>query len=429
MGERARAIPLATLVCIVVALVALRLRERARTIPESARRRDASVGAEAGAPSIARAIVRAAEAGATPPDEDAGQPDAGPSAGPRMIHGDPRHTGRSNAVGPARANLRWTSRIGAPIEAQVVVSPDERTLYVAALDGSLTALDADSGAKGWTIPLGDRAYSTPCVAPNGTIYVGSDAKRFYAVSPKGTLAWKLETNGEADTGAVLTGERVVFAAGPSVFSVRSGGDVAWRFDAKKKVFTAPAVGAGGAIVFGSQDHHVYALSPAGALSWSVDLGADVDGGPAIGDDDSITVGTDAGEVVRLSSAGDVLWRAQVGGYVRGTLSLARNGDALAGVYGPTPRVVRVGGDGRLSGSFAVQGTGGRELGVQGGPLEDADGALFFGAQDDVVHALGPDGAWQWSFTTGGDVDAPLTLLSNGALVAPSDDGNVYLFGP
>ena len=141
------------------------------------------------------------------------------------------------------------------------------------------------------------------------------------------------------------------------------------------------------------------------------------------------VGTDAGEVVRLSRAGDVVWRVQVGGYVRGTLSIARNGDALAGVYGPTPRVVRIAPDGALTGSFGVQGTGARELGVHGGPLEDASGALFFGAQDDDVYALGPGDMWEWSYRTGGDVDAPVTLLSNGALVAGSDDGEVYFFGP
>ena len=99
------------------------------------------------------------------------------------------------------------------------------------------------------------------------------------------------------------------------------------------------------------------------------------------------------------------------------------------MYGPTPRVVRVAPDGTVTGAVSVHGTGSREFGVHGGPLEDASGALFFGAQDDEVHALGPDGAWQWELTTGGDVDAPLTLLSNGALVAASDDGNVYLLTP
>ena len=67
--------------------------------------------------------------------------------------------------------------------------------------------------------------------------------------------------------------------------------------------------------------------------------------------------------------------------------------------------------------------------MHGGPVEDPSGALFFGAQDDEVHAVGPDGVWQWSYTTGGDVDAPVTVLSTGALVVASDDGNVYRFDP
>ena len=121
-----------------------------------------------------------------------------------MLHGDVRHTGRAAAIGPSAAKLAWTSRIGAPIEAGIVASPDERTLYVASLDGALTALAASDGARLWSVPLGERAYSTPCVAPDGTIYVGSDARRFYAVTPAGAIAWKLETSGEADTGAAIT---------------------------------------------------------------------------------------------------------------------------------------------------------------------------------------------------------------------------------
>jgi outer membrane protein assembly factor BamB len=443
MTERARAVPLATLVCIVVALAAVRLREKSTARPSVFLAPAMGRRADAASPFVARAVVPSSPAGqeaiadgSVPALADAAI-DAGGSVW-HLVHGDPRHTGRASAAGPTRLKLAWTTRIGAnrdggasasSVEAQVTPSPDERTLYVASLDGSLTALDAATGAEAWTLALGGRSYATPCVSPAGMIYVGSDAKRFYAVTPKGTVAWKLETSGEADTGAAPAGDLVVFAAGASVFAVRAGGDVAWRFDAKKKVFTAPAVGPNGVLVFGSQDHRVYALSPAGALTWSTDVGADVDGAPAIGDDGAVTVGTDAGEVVRLSATGEVMWRSQVGGYVRGTLSLGRNGDALAGVYGPTPRVVRIGSDGRVSASFAVQGTGSREQGVHGAPLEDATGALFFGAQDDAVHALGPDGAWEWSFVTQGDVDAPLTLLSNGALVAASDDGNVYLFRP
>jgi outer membrane protein assembly factor BamB len=109
------------------------------------------------------------------------------------------------------------------------------------------------------------------------------------------------------------------------------------------------------------------------------------------------------------------------------LAVARDGDVLAGVYGPTPRQVRLAAaDGAERGSASVQGTGAREFGVHGGATEDEAGVLLFGAQDDAVYAIDPSGDFLWRFTTGGDVDAPPTLLGGGEVVVASDDGKVYL---
>lgn len=348
-----------------------------------------------------------------------------------MLHGDVHHTHRAPGLGPDKPKVVWKVDVGGPVEAQVTTSPDARTLYVASLGGTLTALARSGGAVAWKLALGDRAYATPAVAPDGTIYAGSDAKRLFAVTPAGTVKWKLETEGDCDTSPLVTSKgNVVVAAGRTLFDVRPGGDVAWRFQAKAKIFTSPALTDEGLVVFGAQDHRAYAIVEAtGKLAWSTDLGADVDGSPAIGDDGAVFFGNDGGAVVRLAPAsGDVVWRAELGGFVRGALSIGRDGDVLAGVYGPLPRQVRVAAaTGRVLGAFSVQGTGAREFGVHGGALEDDAGTLYFGAQDDAVYAIARDGAVRWRFATGGDVDAPLTLLDD-ALVVPSDDGTVYLLG-
>jgi outer membrane protein assembly factor BamB len=346
-----------------------------------------------------------------------------------MLHGDAHHTHRAHGHVPRQPRVSWTYAAGGAVEAQIVTSPDEQTLYVASLDGTLAALDR-SGARRWSVPLGDRAYATPCVADDGTIYVGSDADRFFAIAPDGHVKWRLETKDDCDTSAVMAKDgTVVVAAGKDVVSVRAGGDVAWRFSAKRKVFGSPAMTDEGTIVVASQDDHVYALGPHGAVVWALDVGSDVDGAPVVLDDGSIAVGTDAGEVVTISSSGVLLARRSLGGFVRGPLSAARNGDVLAGAYGPSPREARIAPDGRI-GSFAVAGPGSREFGVHGGALEDDDGALVFGAQDDALYVVDPTGALRWRFVTGGDVDAPATLLSDGSLVVGSDDGKVYLFaGP
>jgi outer membrane protein assembly factor BamB len=342
-----------------------------------------------------------------------------------MLHEDSRHTHRARGRAPSHPDLAWKIATDGPIEGQAAASPDEEQVYVSTLGGSLWAISR-RGERVFTAPLGGRAYGSPLVAEDGTVYVGSDAGAFFALSPAGHVKWKLETKGEADTGAVfLPDGNVVFAAGSEVFGVRPSGDVAWRFAAKGKIFAAPAVTDAGLVIFGSQDDHAYALTAAGLLAWAADLGGDVDGAPALGDDGGIFVGCDTGEVVRLGARGEIVWRTAVGGFVRGTLSVARNGDVLAGVYGPTPRQVRLTPDGALRGAFGVQGTGAAEFGVHGGALEDDAGTLVFGAQDDRVYAVGADGGLRWDFRTEADVDAPVTLLSDGTLLLGSDDGSLY----
>jgi outer membrane protein assembly factor BamB len=361
----------------------------------------------------------------------AGPPPAVEAArGARTLHGDARHTHRAAGHAPLELpKVAWTRDVGGPVESQVVTSPDEQTLYATSLGGSLTAIARADGSVKWTHALGDRAYGTPSVADDGTIYAGSDGKKVVALSPEGKVRWTLDVDDEADTGSAIAPDgTLVFAAGHRVYGVSPQGWVVFRFAAKRKVFTAPAVDAQGRVFFGSQDHHAYALAPRGGALWSTDLGADVDGAPVIGDDGAVTFGTDGDEIVHLEAeSGRVLWRRPVSGFVRGTLSVARSGDVLAGVYGPAPRAVRVrASDGVIVGDFPVQGTGAREFGVHGGALEDDAGTLVFGAQDDSVVAIDASGRLRWRFTTGGDVDGPVTLLTGGDLVVGSDDGKVVL---
>jgi outer membrane protein assembly factor BamB len=410
-----RAAPLALLVSIgVVATVA----KLTRGHPH--------VTADAGAPS-----TESPEAGRR--DDSIAQPAASGAAVAlpiRMQHGDRKRTARYAARGPSALHQKWkTSGLGA-IEAQPIPSPDESVIYVASLGGDLVALARADGAVKWRVPLGGRSYATPCVDAKGNVYSASDAKKLFAVRPDGKIGWTLDLDDEGDTACALADDgTIVMAAGKTLQAVTPNGDVAWRFSARGKIFTAPAIDDRGRVFFGAQDHRAYGVDH-GKKAFAVDLGADVDGSPAIDDDGSVVFGTDGGEVVRLNGEGSALWSARVYGFVRGPLSIARGGDVLAGVYGPRSRVVRLDAKtGAEKASFAVPGTGAPEFGVHGAPFEDAVGQLYFGAQDDRFRALAPAGNLLFSLHAEGDVDAPATLLSDGALVVASDDGAVYYLEP
>jgi outer membrane protein assembly factor BamB len=415
-----RSVPI-VMVAVLVAMVL-----SAVLLKWSGRRGAASAASLQGASRADGGATATGGLGAGPP------PDVAVPSRTTMLHGDPRHTHRSTGRVTTRAPVvAWVHDVGGPVEAQVTASPDEQTLYAASLGGSLTALARD-GAVRWTLDLGDRVYATPCVADDGTIYIGSDARKFDALTPDGKVKWSLDTDGDADTGAAITpGGDVVFAAGRTIYDVTPAGFVRWRFAARRKVFASPALAADGRVFAGAQDHHLYALAPDGKLLWNADLGADVDGAPTIDDRGDLFVGDDGDEIVRVDPEdGHVVWRTNVGGFARGALSVARNGDVLAGVYGPKPRAVRLlGENGEVRGGYAIQGTGARDFGVHGGALEDAAGTLLFGAQDNAVYAIDALGNMVWRFTTAGDVDAPVTLLSDGTVVIGSDDGTVTALRP
>jgi outer membrane protein assembly factor BamB len=377
------------------------------------------------APSAALASDRKADGGQAQ-RAATGKVSSGP---PTMLHLDAHHTNRSPFTGPRAPKLLWTFDTGGPIQAAPIVL-DNGTIVVASLGGKLYGL-SDGGELRYQVDLGDRVYATP-LFQGDALFVGSDAHKFFGLTKDGAIRFRLDADNDVDTGAVpAPWGGIVFASGRIVYASRPDGTLFWRLKAKRKCFSSPAVGDDGTVYVGSQDHHFYAITPEGKVKWSIDLGADVDSSPAIQDDGTVVVGSDKAEIVAVApDDGSIRWRTDVGGYVRGAMSLARDGTILSGTYGPTPHMVALDpDDGRVRFRFPIRGTGAPEFGIQGGPVEDAEGRLYFGAQDDNAYALSADGTIMWKFKTGGDVDAPLVITPRGTLLVGSDDGKLYAIGP
>lgn len=344
-----------------------------------------------------------------------------------MFRLDPTRTGRSPFVAPQSPKLVWSFDLGGPIAAAPAVSSGQ--IVVASLSGRVVALSL-AGNPRWQTELGERIYGSPLVLGE-RIYLGVDKGHFVTLdAATGQVRARLDVDGDADTGAVpLADGGLAFAAGSTLYVLRADGAVRTRYKLRRKIYSSPALGRDGALFFGSQDDHLTALLPDGTTRFRVALGADADATPTIGDDGTVFIGTDAGEVWAVHpETGQVRWQTKVGGYVRGPLSITRAGLVLAATYGPTPAVVALdGADGREAFRFAIRGTGAREFGIHAAPIEDAQGTLLFGAQDDFVYALSPEGALLWKVRVGGDVDATLILADDGALYAGAEDGKLYAF--
>jgi len=96
-----------------------------------------------------------------------------------MFRGDLAHTGIYAARGvPKFGKVKWKFQTGGPVISSPAVV--DGTAYIASTDGSLYAVDLESGAQKWKLALGVRATSSAAV-DHGIVYLGTYSGRFYAV--------------------------------------------------------------------------------------------------------------------------------------------------------------------------------------------------------------------------------------------------------
>ncbi len=370
--------------------------------------------------------VRRPEGDTAPAESRIGLPVSTPPEGPpTTFRNNRRHTGRSPYRGPSSAELSWAFETAGRVNGQAVVSPDG-TIYFGSHDHHLYAL-SPVGTERWKRDLGDAIYATPLVDADGNVYCGSDADVMASFTASGEQRFRLRVEGDADTGVVQAPDGTIhFVAGRHLYAIDSEGNVKWRFEAREKIFSTPAIDEDGTVYFGSQDDELYALAADGRMRWSYHTGGDNDASPVIGDDGKIYFGSDDHRVYALDRDGDLVWSTDLEGYVRGPLALGAGGVVLAVTYGPRPRLVNLdGGDGRLSWFFPVTVTDSTEVGVHSGALVDRDGDIYFGAHDDYLYAITGTGEMRWIFEAHGDVDGPPILTPDGTLIFGADDGMLY----
>jgi len=361
-----------------------------------------------------------------PPSERGDLPVAEELGSPALYRGGPRHTGRSPFRGPTRAARAWRAELGGRITAQPVVGGDG-TVFIGTHEHELHAVSSD-GEERWSAQLFQPIWSAATVVGD-TVYVGSDARAFFAIDASdGSTRWRLRADGDVDGAPTVAPDGTIYVTGgPYLLAVSPAGEVRWRFRARGPfLLSSPALDSDGTLYIGSVDDHVYAVAPYGRMRWEFRTGHDVSSSPVIGDDGTIYVGSDDDHVYALTRDGEERWRADLDGYVRAPVALGRRGDVIAAVYGPHPRVVSL--DARTGEErwyFPVTVSDSPELGVASGPLVDADGNIFFGAQDDFLYGLSPDGQMRWIHQAGADIDSAPVLREDGTLLVGCDDGYLY----
>jgi outer membrane protein assembly factor BamB len=84
------------------------------------------------------------------------------------------------AVNSASAQVQWQFQTRAPIESSAAVGTGSPSVYFGSDDASIHALDA-SGSEKWSRPVGTSVTSSPAIAADGSLWVGSQSGAVYRI--------------------------------------------------------------------------------------------------------------------------------------------------------------------------------------------------------------------------------------------------------
>ncbi|MBA2755040.1 MAG: PQQ-binding-like beta-propeller repeat protein, partial [Chloroflexia bacterium] len=248
-------------------------------------------------------------------------------------------------------------------------------VYVGASDGSLLAINGETGVIRWSATFAGFAVGTPAVAGQ-SVFVGGGSQMRAFDKDTGKLRWAYEASADVSVTPTIAGNSVIFltaatesARGPDDFSIsvdEETGDI--NFDGDGAA-TIPVVTAGAVIALDANGGTLRWSFNFSASSYSLSTPAAADG--------IVYVGTHDGVVRALDSfTGLERWGFKAGNAIMSSPAIS-------------------------------------------------DGLIFVGSYDRQLYALKADtGVAAWTFATGGYVHSSPAVV-DGVVYVGSDDGALY----
>jgi outer membrane protein assembly factor BamB len=290
----------------------------------------------------------------------------------------------------------------------------------------------------WVTDAGmtDRVEASPVIGSDGTIFIGADDGKVYAIDgTTGVIHWAVTVQSEGvDSSAAIGFDGTIYVgAGESVVALDPlTGTEKWRFATAGDVESSPTIGSDGTLYVGADDARVYALdSSTGALKWYFTFpdDSDTDSSPALGTDGTVYVGSDKGTLYALDGqTGNLKWFFVAVGEISGAPVLGPDGTVYVSALNSGKTEAR---------TYALDGAFGLQKWVKSLPSNSkasvalgVDGMIYVSAVK-LPDALGSDlraVVWAFDGETGNQKWESLLETGSQGVSAPSlgADGTVYV---
>jgi RHS repeat-associated protein len=335
----------------------------------------------------------------------------------------PTHQGVSPLIGAQDAEPYLTYETDGDVESSPAIAEDG-TIYVGSYDGYLYAF-SPSLALLWRYQTGGLIRSSPAIGPDGTIHVGSNDGKVYAINPNGTLKWSYQTLSPVRSSPAVGSDGRVYVGSDNsrFYALSSTGTMLWNIDTLAAVRSSAAISPDGTVYIGFEDWQVVALNSNGTEKWSYPTLGPVTSSPAIGPDGTVYVGCFDGYLYAIHpGSGTLKWSYNVGYPITSSPAVASNGVI---VFGSDDMFVR-----------ALNPSGGLEWEYETGdiiissPAIGSDGIVYVGSRDVFIYALElADGDVVWTLGTDGEVESSPAIGADGKIYVGSDDDKLYAIGP
>ncbi len=341
---------------------------------------------------------------------------------PTLQH-DRQHSARSTLVGPLSSpRALWTLPSAGAVYDSVVVAAD-CTLYSVGVDrtGQASLLTAvRDGLVLWQAPLDGRVSSSPAVGPGGVVYARGRTT-LYSFDSGGREAWRLELGDgvvqSERSSPVVAEDGTIYVGsfnGSMLHAVTPAGQLKWAYPVGS-TYSTPALDADGTIYIGGDDGRrdlLYAVRPNGTLLWTLTGDGYLHGAPAIAADGTVYVASLHGTLYAVQPDGRLRWQRDLGGGSWGSVALAADGTSyvFSGYQSGRGVLHAMRPDG--SAAWEVD-FGPASYNMMGSPTIDRDGTIYVSTAN-VLHAITADGKNLWTYAGGGSA-GPAVIGRTGVL--------------